>query len=145
MKNKKVLWITLIALDVLITGVLFAISIIMLANTPKSAEERDAMTGFIGYLVKNPTVYLVAFVIPLFVLLAANIIGLVIYVRKTTKREPVKVNDLTEAQKEKLRQELLNDLAKANQPAEAPKPSEPAPEPKPEPEPQPQSEEKKEE
>ncbi|MBO5529245.1 MAG: hypothetical protein J6A47_08040, partial [Bacilli bacterium] len=68
-----------------------------------------------------------------------------IYVRKTTKREPVKVNDLTEAQKEKLRQELLNDLAKANQPAEAPKPSEPAPEPKPEPEPQPQPEEKKEE
>ena len=110
MKNKKPLWITLITLDVAITAALFIISIIMLANTPKSNEERQAMTGFIGYLVNNPTVYLWAFVVPLFVLLAANIVGLVIYVRKTTKREPVKVNDLTAEQKEALRQELLKDL-----------------------------------
>lgn len=132
MKNKKPLWITLIALDVLITAFLFVVSIIMLANTPKSAEERDAMEGFIGYLVKNPTVYFVGFVVPLFVLLAANIIGLVIYVRKTTKREPVKVNDLSDAQKEALRQELLRDLAGNNKPVE-PKPEEPkTEEPKPE-------------
>ena len=132
MKNKKPLWITLIALDVLITAFLFVVSIIMLANTPKSAEERDAMEGFIGYLVKNPTVYFVGFVVPLFVLLAANIIGLVIYVRKTTKREPVKVNDLSDAQKEALRQELLRDLAGGAQPAapkaEEPKQEEPKPE-----------------
>ena len=84
MKNKKPLWIALITADVLITTVLFVISIIMLANTPKSQEERDAMEGFIGFLVKNPNIYLWAFVVPLFVLLAANIIGLVLYVRKTT-------------------------------------------------------------
>ena len=112
MKNKKVLWIIAIALDIAITAFLFVISIIMLANTPKTAEERDAMTGLIGYLVKNPTVYLWAFVVPLFVLLAANILGLVWYVRKTTKREPVKVTDLSDEQKEALRKELLKDLAK---------------------------------
>ena len=136
MKNKKPLWITLIALDVLITAFLFVVSIIMLANTPKSAEERDAMEGFIGYVVKNPTIYFVGVVIPLFVLLAANIIGLVIYVRKTTKREPVKVNDLSDAQKEALRQDLLRDLAGGNKPAD-PKPEEPKPE-------EPKVEEKKE-
>lgn len=110
MKNKKPLWITLITLDVAITAFLFVISIIMLANTPKNEQERLEMDGFIGFLIKNPTVYLWAFVVPLFVLLAANIVGLVLYVRKTTKREPVKVNDLSEAQKEALRQELLRDL-----------------------------------
>jgi|GEM_PF-758230 len=123
MKLKKPVWITLITLDVGITAFLFVISIIMLANTPKSAEERDAMTGLIGYLVKNPTVYLWAFVVPLFVILAANIIGLVLYVRKTTKREPVKVADLSDAQKEALRQQLLQELAQPK--AEEPKKEEP--------------------
>ena len=43
-------------------------------------------------------------------LLAANIVGLVIYVRKTSKKEPTKLDDLSEEQKEALRQELLKDL-----------------------------------
>lgn len=128
MKNKKPLWISLLALDIGVTIFLFVVSIIMLANTPKSAEEREAMDGFIGYLIKNPTVYLCAFVIPLFVLLALNIIGLVMYVRKTSKREPTKVSDLTEAQKEALRAELLKELSgapKAEEPKEEPKAEEP--------------------
>ena len=58
-----------------------------------------------GYL-KNKVVIGVT----LFLILAGNIIGLVIYVRRSAKKEPVKVNDLTEEQKEALRQELLNDL-----------------------------------
>jgi len=73
-----------------------------------------ASEGFIGYLQNNPTVYLVAFVIPLFVLLAANIIGLVIYVRKSTKKEPIQVNDLTDEQREALKAELLKDLENDN-------------------------------
>ena len=131
-KSKLALWISLVAVDVIITGVLFVISIIMLANTPKSEEERQAMDGFIGYLVKNPNVYLWAFVVPLFVLLAANIVGLVIYVRKTTKKD---LKDLTAEQKEALRQELLKDLVANNAPAAAPAPAPEAPkaeEPKPE-------------
>ena len=55
-----------------------------------------------------------AFVIPLFVLLAGNVIGLVIYVRKSSKKEPAKLDDLSEEQKEALRQELLKDLQGEN-------------------------------
>ena len=110
MKNKKPLWITLVALDLALTGFLFVVSIIMLANTPKPQEERDAMTGFIGFLVQNPDVYLWAFVVPLFVLLVANIIGLVFYVKNVTKRRPVTIKELTAEQKEALKQELLKGL-----------------------------------
>lgn len=127
MKNKKPLFIALVALDIIITILLFVISIIMLANASKTAGERAAMTGFVGWLVNlKPWVYGVAFVVPLFLLLAGNIIGLVLYVRKSTKKEPVQVSDLSEAQKEALRQELLRDLqgpapAAEEKPAEEPK------------------------
>lgn len=115
MKNKKPLLIALISLDVAITITLFVFSVIMLANASKTAGEREGMEGFIGWLVNlNPLVYGLAFVVPLFLLLAANIIGLVVYVKRTTKKEPVKVNDLTEEQKEALRQELLKDLQGGN-------------------------------
>lgn len=111
MKNKKPLWIALIALDVAVTLFLLVLSIIMLAKTAgKSPAEINEATGFIGYLQKNPLVYGLAFVVPLFLILAANIVGLVIYVRKSTKKEPVKVNDLSDAEKEALKAELLKDL-----------------------------------
>ena len=122
MKNKKILLITAVALDVAITIFLFVISIIMLATlskaTTKQAVEALGNDNLIGYLANHPLVYGLAFVVPLFLLLAGNIIGLVVYVRKTTKREPVKVNDLTDEQKEALRRELLRDLQGGNQPEE---------------------------
>ena len=85
----------------------------MLANTVgKTPAEiaANAGNGLIGYLQNNTTVYFVGFVLPLFLLLAANIIGLVIFVKKTSKSEPTKLDDLSEEQKEALRQELLKDL-----------------------------------
>ena len=117
MKNKKVLWIALISLDVALTIFLFVIHIIMLASViGKSPDQIKNLTGLIGFLANKDaggtTVYLCAFVIPTFVILAANIIGLVIYVRKQTKKEPIKVNDLTDEQKEALKKELLEDLNK---------------------------------
>ncbi len=119
MKNKKPLFITLIALDVAITVFLFVLSIIMLANTAgKSAADIENAEGFIGFLMKNPMVYGLGFVLPLFVLLAANIIGLVIYVKKTAQKGPVKVNDLSDEQKEALRQELLRDLQNGSNPGD---------------------------
>ena len=134
MKNKKPLWIILISLDVAITVALFVISIIMLASTVgKTSADIAQAEGFIGFLQKNPTIYLVGFVVPLFVLLAANVIGLVLYVRHSTKKEPVKVNDLSEAQKEALRAELLKDLtggASPAAPAQEAKPEAPKEEPK---------------
>ena len=110
-KPLKVLIIAGIALDVAITVFLFVVSIIMLAKTAgKSANEIQNATGFIGYLQNHPLVYGLAFVVPLFVLLAGNIIGLVIYVKRSSQNKPVQVNDLSDEQKEALRQELLKEL-----------------------------------
>ena len=71
--NKKPLYITLFALDMIATIFLFVVSIIMIATLPKNPGELEAGEGFINYLQKNTTVFLVAFVIPLFLLLALNI------------------------------------------------------------------------
>ena len=113
-KYKKPLLIGLVALDVGITVFLFVISIIILAtigaanqNVKEAIEKSD---GLIKFLLEHSTFYLCVFVIPLFVILAANIVGLVLYVRKTAKKEPAKLEDLSEEQKEALRQELLKDL-----------------------------------
>ena len=118
MKNyKKPLFIALIVLDVAVTIFLFVISIILLATVVPAnnlTEAKANASGLILYLLNNPTVYLVAFVIPLFLILAGNIIGLVLYVRKTAKKEPAKLDDLSEEQKEALRQELLKDLQSQN-------------------------------
>ena len=112
-KFPKPLFIALIVLDIGITVFLFVISIIMLSKvvgTSTTAEAIANSDGMIRYLIQNPTVYLVTCVIPLFVLLALNIVGLVIYVKKTAKKEPAKLDDLSDEQKEALRQELLKDL-----------------------------------
>lgn len=117
-KYKKPLLIGLVALDVGITVFLFVVSIIILAtigaahqNVKEAIEKSD---GLIKFLLQNSTFYLCVFVIPLFVILAANIVGLVLYVRKTSKKEPAKLDDLSEEQKEALRQELLKDLQGQN-------------------------------
>lgn len=117
MKNKKPLFITLLALDAVLTLGLSVFNIIMLANVVgKDIQDIVATGGFFAYLAQNATnVYLPAFVIPLFVLLAGNIILLVWYVRKSTKKEPVKVDDLTDEQKEALRRELLEELGQTEE------------------------------
>ena len=113
-KLKKPLLIAALVLDVGITIFLFVISILILAKVIPAATLNEAINnsqGLIRYLLKNPTVYLVAFVIPLFVLLAGNVVGLILYVRKTSaKAAPAQLDDLTPEQKEALRQELLKDL-----------------------------------
>ena len=82
----------------------------MIATMPKTRNEIDTST-FIGYLQANPTVFLLAFVVPLFILLALNVFILVMYVRKTNKAKQVKLNELSEEEKEALRRELMKDLA----------------------------------
>ena len=117
-KYKKPLFIGLIALDIAITIFLFVISIIVLVTMASSQNLNEAIeksSGLIKFLLQNRTLYGVLFVIPLFVILAANIIGLVFYVRKTTKKEPAKLEDLSDEQKEALRQELLKDLQGGNE------------------------------
>lgn len=112
MKNKKPLIITAVAIDLVLTLGLLILSIVMLANiVGKNADQVNHLTGLIGYFAKNPNVYGFTCVLPLFLLLAINIVVLVLYVKKQTRKEPVKVDDLTEEQKEALRQELLKELA----------------------------------
>ena len=116
-KYQKGLLIFGIFVDVAVTLFLFAVSIIMLVMIGKYGDAKDAAnnaTGLILFLLKNTTFYFWVFVFPLFVLLAANIIGLVFYVKKTSAKEnaPTKLDDLSEEQKEALRQELLKDLMK---------------------------------
>ena len=115
-KTTKFLLIAGVALDVAITVFLFVISIILLALVGKYGvrEAPNHASGLILYLLNNTSVYFWAFVFPLFVLLAGNIVGLVFYVKKTSAKEnaPTKLADLSEEQKEALRQELLKDLMK---------------------------------
>ena len=123
-KYKKPLFIGLIALDIGITIFLFVISIIVLitmAGASTLNEAIDKSDGLIKFLLQNRVIYGIFFVIPLFLILAANIIGLVVYVRKTTKKEPAKLSDLSDEQKEALRQELLKDLQGGGAQNEEPK------------------------
>lgn len=114
-KFKKHLIIAGLVLDVGVTIFLFVISIMILAKVIPAATLNEAINNsrnmpLIHFLLKNPTVYLVGFVIPLFILLALNVVGLILYVKKTSGVKPAQLDDLSEEQKEALRQELLKDL-----------------------------------
>ena len=118
-KYQKYLLIAAVIVDVAITIFLFVISIIMLVNIGKYGDAEEAMfhikTGLIHYLLGHTNVYFWAFVFPLFVLLAGNIVGLVFYVKKTSAKEaPAQLSDLSDEEKEALKAELLKDLQKNN-------------------------------
>ncbi len=113
---KKILFIALFALDVAVTIFLFVVSIIMIATMPTYKESINPNT-FIGYFQANPPIFGVAIVIPLFVLLIGNILALVLYLRKNKKKK-VELNELSDAEKEALRRELMKDLAKETLPEE---------------------------
>lgn len=113
-KAKKILFIALFCLDIALTIALFVISIIMLATMPEDIGSITGNEGMIQYFQKNPTVFLVAIVLPLFLLLFANIAILVWYVKKVNKPKEAKLSELTDEEKEKLKQELMKDLL-ANQ------------------------------
>ena len=115
MKNKKALWISLISVDVALTVFLFVIHIIMLAHVVGKTNQQineyiKTHNDLVAFLIKNKWFYLWLFVIPLFLILAGNIVGLVLYVRAQTKKEKVTVDNLSDEQKEALRRELLQDL-----------------------------------
>ena len=116
MKNKKVLWICLAALDIAVVGFLFVIHIIMLANiigkTPIEIRQLADGKGLVAYLAGHLSVYGFAFVLPLFLVLAANIIFLVFFLKKNLKRGKVTASDLSEEEREALKKELLKDLEK---------------------------------
>lgn len=114
-KFKKPLIIAGLVLDVGVTIFLFVISIMILAKVIPAATLEEALNNsrnmpLIHFLLEHQTIYLVLFVVPLFLLLAINVIGLIFYVKKTSGAQPAQLDDLSEEQKEALRQELLKDL-----------------------------------
>ena len=113
---KKGLLIGGIVLDVGITVFLLVVSIIMLATMPKnSIEMSEAIEKngqFIGYLQQNPTVYLFTCVVPVFLLLGLNVVGLVMYVKKAGKTKAT-LAELSDEQKDALKAELLKDLTES--------------------------------
>ena len=113
---KKGLLIGGIVIDVGITVFLLVVSIIMLATMPKnSIEMSEAIEKngqFIGYLQQNPTVYLFTCVVPLFLLLGLNIVGLVMYIKKAGKTKAT-LAELSDEQKDALKAELLKDLTES--------------------------------
>ena len=111
-KYKKPLFIALIVLDIaLITFFLVLSIMILITVTTYKNDAVNHSSGLVKAILQmKPAVSFVAFVIPMFLVLAGNIVGLMLFVRKTTKKEPAKIEDLSEEQKEALRQELLKDL-----------------------------------
>ena len=114
--KKKILWYGIAALDVAIVGFLFVIHILLLIKLPQledpivHSEYLKTGTGLVHFLISKPKVYGFAFVIPTALILAANIVGLVLYLKNSTKREKITANDLTEEEKEALKKELLKEL-----------------------------------
>ncbi len=111
-KTKKIIYITLFSLDMLLTLFLFILSIIILATMPKDSESLKNATGMIGYLQKNPNLILGLIVVPLVVLLCINVYVLVVYVKKHAKESRAELKDLSAEEKAKLKEELMKDLLK---------------------------------
>ena len=114
--KKKILWYGIAALDVAIVGFLFVIHLLLIIKLPQlqdpitHSEYLKNETGLIHFLISKPKVYGFAFVVPTALILAANIVGLVLYLKSSTKREKITANDLTEEEKEALKKELLKEL-----------------------------------
>ena len=113
-KYKKPLLIALVVVDVAIVTFFLVLSIMILVKVVPAKTLNEAIAnsdGLVKAILQMPPVAsFFAFVFPMFVVLAGNIVGLMIFVRKTTKKEPAKLDDLSDEQKEALRQELLKDL-----------------------------------
>ena len=113
-KAKKILMVTGIGIDVALTLFLFVIAIIMIITMPGNritmAEAVEKNGPFIGYLQQHPTVYFWSCVFPLILLLIANLVILVLFVRALAKKKQMAVEDLSEEQKAALRAELLKEL-----------------------------------
>ena len=111
-KAKKSLIIAGIALDVLVTILLFVFSIVILANMPESRRAIDSTT-FLGWFQIEPLRILLLDVLPLALLLVGNISLTIWYIKKTGKKDEkktVSLNDLSEEEKAALKQKILQEM-----------------------------------
>lgn len=131
--TKKQIWqIVGIGADVVVTIFLLVLSIILLANIKTNLTNATGFMGMINYFKttqNGPTVFLCAVVVPLFILLVLNIIITVTYYQKEAAKEKAEaekakagaasLDNLSDAQKEALRQELLKEMKGEVKPEEA--------------------------
>ena len=112
-KNKKILLIAGIALDTVITIGLFVLSIVLLVhfNTTATADLLNEK-GFLGWFAQKPNRIIYTVMVPLFALLAVNVVLLFLYVKNTSAKKKVELNELSDEQKEALKKELLKDINK---------------------------------
>lgn len=86
----------------------------MLVTMPDSLGmqkmKQEGAKNFIQWFQLNNIAYLCIGVIPLFILLIGNGVGLYLYVKKNSAKKALQLNDLSAEEKEALRKELLNDL-----------------------------------
>ena len=112
-KTKKALIIAGIAVDVLITVGLFVLSLVILINIPDSRFERLPEDTFLGFFQHNPEMILICDVLPLALLLVANVSLAIWYIKKTGKKEEkkqVSLKDLSEEEKAALKQKILQEM-----------------------------------
>ena len=108
-KQKKILYISLFVIDILLTLFLFVLSLIIIVTMPKDPISLQNATGMIGWLQQNPNIMLGVIVVPLFALLAINVGVLIWYIRSQNNKK-VEVSDLSEEMKAKLKEELIREL-----------------------------------
>ena len=108
-KQKKILYISLFVIDILLTIFLFVLSLIIIVTMPKDPISLQNATGMIGWLQQNPNIMLGVIVVPLFALLAINVGVLIWYIRSQNNKK-IEVSDLSEEMKAKLKEELIREL-----------------------------------
>lgn len=108
-KQKKILYISLFVIDILLTLFLFVLSLIIIVTMPKDPISLQNATGMIGWLQQNPNIMLGVIVVPLFALLAINVGVLIWYIRSQNNKK-IEVSDLSEEMKAKLKEELIREL-----------------------------------
>ena len=116
-KTKKVLIITGLTVDVLVTITLFVFSVVILVKMPKTKYDIDAST-FIGWFQSEPLRILLIDVLPLSLLLVGNVCLTVWYLKKTDSKKEnkaVTLNDLTEEEKAALKQKILQEMMQSSE------------------------------
>ena len=113
-RKQKITFIVGGIVEAIIIVFCMTVSILVLStfDSNLTAQEILAKNGaFIGGLQTNNTVFLLTIVLPLFVILAIDIIYLIIYATKRESSLSDKERDAIEAQaKEEARQEVLREM-----------------------------------
>lgn len=115
-KAKKALIIAGLAADVIITILLFVLSILILVNMPDPYDVRAGNVDyntFLGWFQQDALRILLFVVLPLVLLLVANVSLTIWYIKKTGKKEEKKkvtLNDLSEEEKAALKQKILQEM-----------------------------------